>query len=68
MEAIYDIDVPIKSRKTIKDILTPIESIKACKSSKLHKLKPRNNKVDRTRSKENRMKSICKKNSHASDN
>ena len=53
---IIDIDFPIKERKTISDVLTVNEAIKSKKSSKNHKLhiKRRTDKIDRTKSKENK--------------
>jgi hypothetical protein len=58
-----DVEVVVKQRKTIADVMTVGMAIMSGKSSKNHKLKPRNNgKPDRTRSKENRAKSIEKRN------
>jgi hypothetical protein len=42
----------LKDRKTRKDVLTPFEAIRACKSSKNHKLKPKTPYVDKTRASE----------------
>jgi hypothetical protein len=51
-ENLYELCVT--ERKTRKDVLTVPEAIKKGKSSKLHKLKPRMENTDRTRSKENK--------------
>jgi hypothetical protein len=58
-----DVEVYVKQRKTISDVMTVWMSIQSGKSSKNHKLKPRSTgKPDRTRSKENRTRSIEKRN------
>lgn len=54
-----------RSRKTIKDVLTPAEACKANKTSKSHKLKPRSAKRDRSKTPEKkaqskRMKFTCR--------
>jgi hypothetical protein len=47
-----DMDIVVQPRKTRRDILTPFDAIKACKSSKTHKLRPRSPKRDRTKTQE----------------
>jgi hypothetical protein len=59
-----DFEVVPKQRKTRKDILTVGDAIKAHKSSKNHKLKPRSVKRDRTKSPETKSHSKCIKMSH----
>jgi len=44
-----DYYVTVKPRKTIKNIMTPAQAIRCNKASKLHKLKPRSVKRDKTK-------------------
>lgn len=51
-------EVVVKKRKTKRDVLPPAEAIKACKASKLHKLKPRCEKRDNTKTKDAKQRTI----------
>lgn len=55
----------VKARKTRRDVLTIAMAIHACKSSKLHKLKPRQPNTDRTKMPEAKSKSKACKMSHS---
>jgi hypothetical protein len=48
---IEDFDI-MPDRKTRRDVLTAVESVKAKKSSRYHKMKPRNPRADKTKSDE----------------
>lgn len=61
MENLLDIDIKMRVRKTISDILSPAEAIKAGKSSKNHKLKRRQPTKDRTKTVEARTKAVSKR-------
>lgn len=51
MECIWeDVEPKVPMRKTRADVMSPQEAVRARKSSKLHKLKPRSNKRDATKS------------------
>jgi hypothetical protein len=54
---IEDMDIT-PERKTRRDVMTAIESIKAKKSSKYYKMRPRNPRADRTKSIEKKLASI----------
>lgn len=64
MSANHDVIMFRKERKTIKDVLTVWEASSAHKSSKNHKLKPRGEKRDKTKTDKSRAMSIKKRNSH----
>jgi hypothetical protein len=48
---IEDFDI-MPDRKTRRDVLTAVDSVKAKKSSRYHKMKPRNPRADKTKSNE----------------
>lgn len=56
-----------KERKTRKDVLTVIESIKAQKSSKHFKMKPRTVKKDKTKTRESKNRAKIIKESHRAE-
>lgn len=59
-ELAEDLDY-IPERKTRRDVMTAVMSVKAKKSSKYYKMKPRNPRADRTKSAENKLASKTKK-------
>lgn len=52
IEAFIDVDVNIKVRPKLSDVMTVGMALKSSKSSKMHKLKPRSVKRDKTKTKE----------------
>lgn len=51
-DEMLEIEVAPPRHLTKKDIITPFMAIKSCKSTKLHKMKPRTEKRDRTKTSE----------------
>jgi hypothetical protein len=63
--AYMDVEVYVKPHKNISNVMSVGQAVKSGKASKNHKMKPRNNKKDRTKSKESRTWTLCRKHSHA---
>lgn len=62
--SVWDDAVKPRDRKTRKDVLTLQAAVKAQKSSKSHKLRPRTVKRDKTKTVEQKQRSKAKKTSH----
>lgn len=67
MDYHLDTDMHPRRRFTRKDVMTPLEAVKAFKSMKTHKLKPRSNKRDRTKTIESKAWSKSKRFNHMCD-
>jgi hypothetical protein len=61
----FDFDVKVPENKGKKDIMTPMMAIKSSKSTKDHKLKPRSNKRDRTKTDEAKTRAKNRRYSHS---
>lgn len=53
-----DITVEVKKHKRRSDVMTVWEAAASKKSSKNHKMKPRSSRLDRTKTKESRIRTV----------
>lgn len=60
-DELYEIDVVVKERKTLKNVMGVLEAVKAKKVNKDHKLKPRTVKRDRTKTVDGKRKTLLYK-------
>lgn len=60
-----DLQIPVRERKTRAHVLTPAQAVYKNKSSKNHKLPPRSEKRDRTKTKEAKAKTRAIRMSHS---
>ncbi len=67
IERIIDDSDDIKRHPIISDIMTIGMAIKSCKSSKMHKMKPRTVKRDQTKTKESKNKTKTRQESRRHD-
>jgi hypothetical protein len=66
--AMYDgVEIDAPCHKRISDVLTVGAAVTAGKSSKQHKMKPRSEKRDRTKSKESKTFAIRQRRAHTGD-
>lgn len=63
-EMLLDVEVPMRERKTRANVMTVYEAVVCHKSSKNHKLKPRERKRDATKKQEAKDKARASKRSH----